>query len=46
MATFYDTCNGIWGGYPATTILEHGLDTADVEVIDITAGTQLLFPFL
>ena len=38
VATFYDVCNEIWGGCPATTSLEHGVDTADFEVIDITAG--------
>ena len=37
VATFYDVCNNIWGGCPATTSLEHGVDTADFEVIDITA---------
>ena len=44
VATFYDTCHEIWGGCPATTSLEHGLDTADFEVIDITAGTAVAIP--
>ena len=38
MATFYDACNEIWGGCPATTSLENGVDTADLEVLDVTAG--------
>ena len=38
MATFYDVCNKIWGGCPATTSLENGVDTADFEVLDVTAG--------
>jgi len=29
VATFYDVCNEIWGGCPATTSLQHGVDTAD-----------------
>ena len=44
VATFFDTCNEIWSGCPATTSLEHGLDTADFEVIDITAGTAVSIP--
>lgn len=42
VATFYDVCNEIWGGCPATTSLEHGLDTADFQVIDITAAMPVL----
>lgn len=38
VATFYDACNEIWGGCPATTSLENGVDTADFEVLDVTAG--------
>ena len=38
VASFYYVCNEIWGGCPATTSLVHGVDTADFEVIDITAG--------
>ena len=37
-ATFYDVCNEIWGGCPATTSLERGVDTADSEVLDVTEG--------
>ena len=29
MATFYDVCNGIWGGCPATKSLEHGVDSTE-----------------
>ena len=29
MATFYDVCNGIWGGCPATKRLEHGIDSTE-----------------
>ena len=36
--TFYDVCSEIWDGCPATTSLEHGVDTTDFEVVDITAG--------
>ena len=36
--TFYDVCSEIWGGCPATKSLEHGVDTADFEDVDITAG--------
>ena len=37
-ATFYVVCNEIWGGCPATASLENGLDNADFEVLDVTAG--------
>ena len=29
VATFYDICNGIWGGCPATKSLEHGVDSTE-----------------
>ena len=29
VATFYDVCNNIWGGCPATKSLEHGLDSSE-----------------
>ena len=29
MTTFYDVCNNIWGGCPATKSLEHGLDSSE-----------------
>lgn len=29
VATFYDVCNGIWGGCPATKSLEHGVDSTE-----------------
>lgn len=38
MATFCDVYNEIWGRRTATTSLEHGVDTADFEVIHITEG--------
>ena len=37
VATLYDSCNEIWGGCPATRSLEYGAETADFEVLDITA---------
>lgn len=36
-ATFYDVCNEIWGRYPATASLQHGVDTADFKVLNVTA---------
>ena len=38
VATFYVVCNEICGGCPATASLENGVDTADFEVLGITAG--------
>ena len=38
VATFCDACNEILVACPATTSLEPGVDTADFEVLDITAG--------
>ena len=29
MATFYDVCDGIWDGCPATKSLEHGVDSTE-----------------
>ncbi|XP_028414903.1 uncharacterized protein LOC114537992 [Dendronephthya gigantea] len=29
VATFYDICNSIWSGSPATTSLEHGVDSTE-----------------
>ena len=37
MATFYDLCNEIWGRCPATASLQHGVDTADFKVLNVTA---------
>ena len=33
LVTFYDLCNEIWDGCPTTTNLEHGLDTADFQLV-------------
>ena len=38
VATFYVVCNEICGGCPATASLENGVDTADFEVLGVTAG--------
>jgi hypothetical protein len=29
VASFYDVCNSIWGGCPATKSLEHGVDSTE-----------------
>ena len=44
METFYDVCSEIWGGCPATKNLEHGEDSADFEVVDITVGWPDAYP--
>ena len=33
VATFYDLCNDIWSGCPATTSIENGLDAGDMVVV-------------
>jgi hypothetical protein len=33
VATFYDLCNEIWSGCPATTSIENGLDAGDMVVV-------------
>ena len=33
MAMFYDLCNEIWSGCPATTSMENGLDAGDMAVV-------------
>ena len=37
MATFYDVCNEIWGGCPATRSLQLGVDAGDFKVLNVTA---------
>ena len=41
VACFYGISNEIWGGYPSTTGIGHGLDTADFGVsVVTTANTE------